>query len=120
MREVSFKEPEVVNCIDQGYEMTAEIICERGRDRALIDSRPVKEVRDGIERCGGGLEVLVQGVCAAIQEDVVDAVRLVAKQLRHVHIHRGGTKGRGGRASRGGGGDHRGCRGRRLNRGGAA
>ena len=119
-REVTFEEPEIVNCIDQGDEVTADVICERGHNSALVNSSPVKEFGDGIERCSGGLEVLIHGVCAATQEDVVDAVRLVAKQFRHVHIHGGGTRRRGGMASRGGGGDHRGCRGRRVDWGGAA
>ena len=90
-REVSLEETEIANCIDQGNEVTADIICERGRNVALINGCPIEEIRDGIERSGGGLEVLVHGVRAATQKDVVDAVRLVAQQLRHVHIHRGGS-----------------------------
>ena len=78
-REIPFEEPEIANCIDQGDKVTADIICERGHDGALINGCPVEEVHDGIERCGGGLEVLVHGVRAATQEDVVDAVRFVAQ-----------------------------------------
>ena len=118
--EVSLEEPEIAYCIDQGDQVTADLICKRRRDVALIDGCPVEEVRDGIEGCGGGFEVFIQGVHAVTQKDVVDAVRFVAKEFRHVHIHRGGSRGRSGRASRGGRDDDRGCRGRSLDRGGTA
>ena len=57
---------------------------------------------------------MVYGVHTATQKDVVDAVRLVAQQLRYVHIHRGGTRRQSGRVSRCRRGDHRRDRGRRL------
>ena len=91
VREVSLEESEITNSVDQGHEVTTEIICRERRNSALVGSSPVKEVGDGVEGCGGGFEVFVERVCAATQKYVVDAVGFVAKQLWHVHIHRGGS-----------------------------
>ena len=71
-REVAL-ESEIVNSVNQGQEVTAEVICRGRRNGALVGSSPVKEIGDGIEGCGGGLKILVQGVHAATQEDVVNA-----------------------------------------------
>ena len=67
-REVPLKETEIVNSVDQGHEVTTEVICRGGRDGALVGSGPIKEVGDGVEGCGGGFEVFVQRVRAATQE----------------------------------------------------